>query len=433
VLDIQYTLSGISASIAEIDKYTGVVTLKQSTTNTATANITIKLIGGTTISKSSTVSFIWSPPAIGDFAYIDGTFSAGYDPNKTVVGMVYARDGGPTDTSGTVYIIGKEYSNPVAHYGGFTDDGNTSSTDDKIKNLAYVGNILARYNLANYNIVSDLATSSITHDISINNKPSESNVIFKGDSDTLKYVNHVGQFLQKIADDSQLGRYIKSENIVVDGNTQTVYRIDSIANLNSLAAALVKLNVAGMSSDTDIVSCALYPYFYSAYLYEPVAEHGEVIDEQYLKNKWYAPSYGEMSRIAFYRGYSSTGNTFINSNDVRSAISTSITNGGTLWTTPVFSLASKGMGNAFPTVWGNIFGSGNSGTTANIVTTVANGEQNYSYQAVGTYSGNTTSYTTQWIPGQSRDTWYGTAEYTNGWRLTKHQGIPFTKYNYSKS
>ena len=434
VLDIQYTLVGVNSNIAEINRYTGVVTLKASTTNTATANISVKLTNGNTITKQSSVSFIWSPPAIGDFAYIDGTFSSGYDPNKTVVGLVYARDGGPTDTSGTVYIIGKEYANSVLHYGGYTSEGSASSTDTKIKDLAYVSQILSGYNLSNYETISDIASvSSLVDEISITKKPSESNAIFKGSVDTLAYVNRVGQFLQKISNDSRFNRYIKSENIVVDGNTQTVYRIDSIANLNALASALVALNTNGMSVNSDVISCVLYPYFYSAYLYEPVAEHGEEIDSQYLKHNWYVPSYGEMSRIAYYRGYSSTGENFIDSNSVRSNILNTITNGGGIWSTPVFSLASKGMGNAFPTVWSTIFGTGNSGSTNNITTSVADGYKNYSYQSVASWSGNNYSYTTRWIGGMNNTGYLGTSEYTNGWRLTKHQGIPFTKYNYSKA
>ena len=187
------------------------------------------------------------------------------------------------------------------------------------------------------------------------------------------------------------------------------------------------------SADSDIISSVLFPYFYSAYLYEPVAEHGEEINEQYLKHNWYAPSYGELSRIAYYRGYSNTGTNFIDDNAVRQPISTSITSGGGVWDTPIFSLALKNMSNAFPTVWSNIFGSGNSGSANNIVTTCANVEQNYSYQAVASYSSNTTSYNTQWMLGCNRSNWYGTNEYTNGWRLTKHFGIPFTQYNYSKA
>ena len=432
ILNIQYTMSGVPTTVAEINKFTGVVTLKQSTSNTATVIITITLVNGTKLTKSCTVSFVWSAPAIGDFAYIDGTFSAGYDENKTIVGIVYAVEP-TTDTTGTVYIIGKEYANSVAYYGGYTSEGNSSSTNNIIKDLAYVQNILNGYNLNTYEDVGDIVTQTVLDNINVNNKPSSSNTIFKGKQDTKLYVDHVGSFLQKISSNSQLSRYIKQENVNVGGNTQTVYRIDSIANLNNLVQQLTVLNTAGMSSaDSDVISCVLFPYFYSAYLYEPVAEHGEQIDSQYLKHNWYAPSYGEMSRIAFYRGYSSTGESFISGNDVRSAIVSTISNGKGLWSTPIFSIASKEMGNNFPTVWSTIFGSGNSGSVNNIVTTVGNVYQNYSYQSVASWSNNTTLYTTQWILGQDRQSWYGTSEYNNSWRLTKHQGIPFTQYNYSK-
>ena len=129
----------------------------------------------------------------------------------------------------------------------------------------------------------------------------------------------------------------------------------------------------------------------------------------------------------------STGESFISGNDVRSAIVSTISNGKGLWSTPIFSIASKEMGSDFPTVWSTIFGSGNSGSVNNIVTTVGNVYQNYSYQSVASWSNNTTLYTTQWILGQDRQSWYGTSEYNNSWRLTKHQGIPFTQYNYSKA
>ena len=174
ILDIQYTMSGVASSIAEINKFTGVVTLKQYTTNTATVTITITLVNGTKLTKSCIVSFIWSAPAIGDFAYIDGTFSPGYDENKTIVGIVYAVEP-TTDTSGTVYIIGKEYSNTVEHYGGYSNEGNSSSTDNTIKDLDYVKAILTNNGLTSYNDVGELAVITPTDIININNKPSENN------------------------------------------------------------------------------------------------------------------------------------------------------------------------------------------------------------------------------------------------------------------
>ena len=93
------------------------------------------------------------------------------------------------------------------------------------------------------------------------------------------------------------------------------------------------------------------------------------------------------------------------------------------------------MGNAFPTVWSSLFGVGNNGGVNNISTSVMNAYQSYSYQAVGSMGINI-NYTTEWIAGSyagGRYDYDGVNEYRNSWRLTKHQGVPFTQYNYSKA
>jgi hypothetical protein len=435
MLDIKYKMTGVQATIAEIDQYTGVITLKGSTNTPATVTITITPETGSAIIRNCTVSFTWSAPNIGDFAYIDGTFSSGYDPTKTVVGLVYARTEGEGD-SGTVYIIGKEFANE-AQYGGYTSEGDTSSSDSVIKDLGYIrDSVLQGRGLADYHIVEVANVSSPVNNITYTNRPQESNALFAGKSDTAAYVDKVSQFLQTIASDSQLSRYFRATNVMINGNSQTRYYIETMSNLNDLVTNLVKLNVPGMSSsDSDVIGSILYPYYYSAYLYEPLAEHEEDIDDQYKKGNWYVPSYYELARIAYLRGYSTTGNNFLNGNDVRSAISSSVANGGDKWTTPIFSLALAKMGNAFPTVWSSLFGIGNNGGVNNISTSVMNAYQSYSYQAVGSM-GITTNYTTEWISGSyagGRYDYDGVNEYRNSWRLTKHQGVPFTQYNYSKA
>jgi hypothetical protein len=78
----------------------------------------------TPIRKTVRVSFTWKAPQLGDFAYADGTFTSSYDSTKTLVGLVYAKDE-TSSTSGTVYIIGKEYSDPEkSYYLGYSADGN---------------------------------------------------------------------------------------------------------------------------------------------------------------------------------------------------------------------------------------------------------------------------------------------------------------------
>jgi hypothetical protein len=80
----------------------------------------MKTTTGVELSNETRISFAWKTPEIGNFAYADGTFSSYYNSSKTLVGLVYAKEGSADE--GTVYIIGKEYSNPEAHYSGYTSN-----------------------------------------------------------------------------------------------------------------------------------------------------------------------------------------------------------------------------------------------------------------------------------------------------------------------
>jgi hypothetical protein len=82
----------------------------------------------------------------------------------------------------------------------------------------------------------------------------------------------------------------------------------------------------------DLLSCILYPHFYSVYYYEPSIKTEESLDPQYAAGNWYAPSAAELARIIFYRGYSATGSNFIRDeekNALESPINKDITNGKT--------------------------------------------------------------------------------------------------------
>ena len=183
------------------------------------------------------------------------------------------------------------------------------------------------------------------------------------------------------------------------------------------------------------MSCILFPYFYSMNVYEPAVKSGETLNAAYQKGNWYAPSAAELSRIIYYRGYSVSGSNFNTGDVVRNAISTTVANGGGILTTPIFSLAYSRARNQFPTVWTNIVGSGTDAGPNNITTTVNTTEaNNYSYQRTQTYSGSDYVYSNTWVVGSYNDpSYWNTTQYNNAWRLTKHQGVPFTKFNYSKN
>jgi hypothetical protein len=91
----------------------GIITITGNSTKVDEITITIKTNAGQTITKKCNLICSWVAPAVGDFAYADGSFSSAYNPNKTLVGLVYNKSidsGEGTDAEvGTAYIIGKEY------------------------------------------------------------------------------------------------------------------------------------------------------------------------------------------------------------------------------------------------------------------------------------------------------------------------------------
>lgn len=171
------------------------------------------------------------------------------------------------------------------------------------------------------------------------------------------------------------------------------------------------------------------------HVYEPQVQEDETLNAAYQKGKWYAPSVAEFSRIIYYRGYSVSGSNFNTGDTVRQPISTSVSNGGGVLTTPIFSIAYSRATNQFPSVWSNIVGSGDNAGVNNITTSInSSAANNYSYQRTQQYSGSEYTYQNEWVAGSYNDpSYWNTVQYNNAWRLTKHQGVPFTKFNYSKN
>ena len=431
-LDITYQMSGVGSDVATIDQ-TGAITLKKESSSTATVTISMKVSNSSQrINKTCKVSFKWKAPQIGDFAYADGTFTSSFDQTKTFIGLVYAKDE-TNETSGTVYIIGKEFSSDKGYYLGYCNDGSEGSSEDILRQLYQVSAYLKSISVSNYEVVEDIASKSPINNINVSTYREETNVNFTGQSDTKAYLDHVEEYiLPKLYNNPSCRPYISRVSNSGEGGTQWRYYIENLSNLNSLCEAI--RNVWTNASSTDIMSCLLYPYFYSMYLYEPAVKETETLHDSYKKGNWYAPSISEFSRIIYYRGYSVSGNNFNTGDMVRQPISTSVQKGSSTLSIPIFSSAYSHAGNQFPTVWSSIVGSGDNAGVNNITTSVnTSAAENYSYQRK-TYYDTSYTYNNEWVVGDYQDpSYWNTTIYQNAWRLTKHQGVPFTKFNYSKN
>lgn len=435
-LHIDYQLaSSTYDQYLKVDSKTGNITLiKESTTVQPVINILVYKIGSSTPTKlTCKVKIQWTAPQIGDFVYYDGSYSNNYNANKTCVGMVYAVDNtNAANTSGTAYVIGKEnMTEKASFYLGFSPDGGNSGATQGTQEycLFYIGDwlkskgLISNVNSADSNdyiAMSGVSTDKPDDAITYETYTDFSTTGFTGKEDTAVYVNTINNLvLSKVYSDSV-------KNYITYDSANQRYSIKSMDKLIALCKGLTLPSV----TISELSSCILYPYYYAATLYQPTLKPTEsTIYNQFAQGNWYVPSAKQLARIMYYRGYSAKGTQFKTSTSVAETIS-KISSGTEAKNKAIFSNAKQVMGTNFPSVWSNIANNQNTSTTIN----TSSNYNSYSYQSMCTdYTCNTHIY--QWIPGKkfAVDSYnWNQDQYEAAWRVTKHQGVPFTQFTYNK-
>lgn len=433
-LHINYQLDNPNyESYLRVDSKTGNITLiRESTTVQPVINISVYRIGSSNpTTLKCKVKIQWTAPQIGDFVYYDGSYSNNYNTNKTCIGMVYAVKN-TNDTRGIAYVIGKEnITENASFYLGFSPDGGNSGANPGTQEycLFYIGDwlknkgLISNVNSADSNdyiAMSGVSTDKPDDEITYETYTDFSTTGFTGKEDTAIYVNTINNLvLGKVYSDS-VKNYITYDSV-----TQK-YSIKSMDKLIALCKGLTLPSV----SISELSSCILYPYYYAATLYQPTLKETEgTIYNQFAQGNWYIPSAKQLARIMYYRGYSAKGTQFKTSTSVTENI-TKISSGSEAKNKAIFSNAQQVMGTNFPSVWTNIANNQNTTTTINTSTNY----NSYSYQSMCTnYNCDTHRY--EWIPGRTfSDTSYDVnmQQYKAAWRVTKHQGVPFTQFTYNK-
>lgn len=436
-LHIDYQLASSSYDqYLKVDSKTGNITLiRESVTVQPVINILVYRIGNSTPTKlTCKVKIQWTAPQIGDFVYYDGSYSNNYNANKTCVGMVYAVENtNGENTSGTAYVIGKEnMTDNASFYLGFSPEGVNGGNDLTLKELYYIGNWLKDQRLItsanssdsnDYIAMSGVSTDKPVDQITYKSYTDFTTNGFTGKEDTAIYVNTVNtSVLSKLYFSFQ--NQVKSY-ITYDSTTQTY----SIKSMDKLVALCKGLKITNVTSD-ELSSCVIYPYYYAATLYQPTLKSTEsTIYNQFAQGNWYVPSAKQLARIMYYRGYSAKGTNFIDSTSVAETI-TKQSSGTEAKNKAIFSNAKSVMGTNFPSVWANIANNQNTTTTIN----TSSNYNSYSYQSMCT-DYNCTAHRYEWIPGRTfTNNSYDANmyQYIAAWRVTKHQGVPFTQFTYNK-
>ena len=276
---------------------------------TFTIRITMKLVGGTTLTFDKKVGFYNRIPKLGDFAYFDGSFDNELDMSKTLAGCVtkvtkvdnsnydcevYAKENVVVkSTDGTI-------NTDSLPWGIYPDSGGTNGFPSTVTNE-----------------IASMASLSSAVDLPLLNLTASGIPNAAGTSTDYRYVD--GSFLDASKDDGYAeianngaakdfdgvgdGAIIKSHadainTLYLQEKYPNVGDIKIPGSLTELADAMVAL-VAQNSSATspNRYRQMFYPAPYAAMLYQPEVAEGEVLDSQYAKGNWHLPACGSLCRI----------------------------------------------------------------------------------------------------------------------------------------
>lgn len=141
LLNITYSVSGLPTG-SFINSKTGELTVTGNTNKSYAYSIIVILANGTKLEAiTGNIYLGYIEPAIGDFAYSDGSFSSIYDSDKTLVGLVFQKE---EETAGQTWKLGilsnkaiNDYAGPDRSYWNTTNKAFSDTTDGRRQNSIF--------------------------------------------------------------------------------------------------------------------------------------------------------------------------------------------------------------------------------------------------------------------------------------------------------
>ena len=266
-LNITYSLN-CSADIAEIDKFSGKITLhKEDYQQTVEASIHILSITNGIQTVTSKINFYWKSPQLGDLAYADGSFSSVYNPAKTLIGVVFAKTE-TTREKGKVYVVGNEYvQKEEGEYIGYQNaivrnEGSSSTTNDELNAVKAITEYLTApsHNVENYDSVVGASTSKLFDGIkyspSGDGYSDKTDMYFTGKTNTDNFIKHVNTKL--FTRNFQGFEAIKALNVLKYDSQSDTYSIPDMDAFRLIYDKLVLINTDQDLNGRDDMGCLLF-------------------------------------------------------------------------------------------------------------------------------------------------------------------------------
>jgi hypothetical protein len=326
-LNITYS-SNIKSDVGLLDSTTGELILYKN----SNAYHTFKVTFNGSITAEGQIYIGYREPEVGDFAYADGSFSPSYIDNKTLVGLVFAKQVNASDaTKLDLAILSNKTVKGVISPDSYTHNGTSFDRtlqygDDqyKVHNLLqssiFVGHTFGpkETNVTSYEGYA-YSPYSVTQNGSLPTNGA-ANYQLKMDYDTTVFPTESGKDVTAMyktianhhmtqlasADQTNFGNYMKNKGYmntsfeVIDGFS--IDEFDAICDqFNLRAGAVVPKGGTeqGALSSQNTYAQIIYPAFYKASIFQPETD-GALMD-YYKAGSWYVPSITEMSLLIAHR------------------------------------------------------------------------------------------------------------------------------------
>ena len=286
------------------DAINGIIHISEHSVNDTTTyylKATLTKTNNTVISSAlRRVLFYKRVPAVGDFAYGDGTFDSEFDADKSVVGIVYmvtpVTDANENITGYTVRVVAMNdvtTTNYSTHKWSIQQNQAPINSDADLQTAIRT----AIGETSNYYIFvargcmdGGSSRGNASPNIMLtgaggdwNWGPADSNYVtecFKGKEYTAKLV----ELAEKI-------RTLYLNKNLTEEDANYIPKPTSLATFNSVIAKL-----RGMGTNVDGY---VFPAAYACHVYQPTVSKGTLCDA-YKAGQWYLPTVGELARLCSY-------------------------------------------------------------------------------------------------------------------------------------
>ena len=257
----------------------------------------VTLLNDSVLTSSLTLNMYDKEIVLGDYVYVDGSYSAVDYKTKTKVGILYIDDNGVKEVCTLANLKSDQWGLYSGNVSGVTTNGSTSAYDTPLPNIGNTNNFTAKDTNANYFDAAndEFVSRAGTAEGDLQVSPAVDTVI-----DNLIGGNITFEAGKKYP----AGYYntlilMRWRNIILAygnlGIPQASAGETEKESLDRLISAIIAAN-----SNNNNYREYYFPAASYCHAYEPTVRSYETLHDKFKAHKWFLPAAGELARMMFY-------------------------------------------------------------------------------------------------------------------------------------